>query len=320
MDECKRIPVFAVAGPTASGKTALAVSLASQFNGEIVSCDSMQTYQGLSVSTAKPTAAEMQGVPHHLLDFLPPDVPFSAADYCKSAAQAIVEIRSRGKNVFLCGGTGLYMQSLLENIDFTGSGANESLRQALYALAQKEGNEAVWAKLHAVDPFGAETLHPNNLGRVIRALEMYEETGWTMAQQREHSRRNPSPYRAFVLCLDFRDRQKLYARIDSRVEQMLQNGLEAEARRFFEIYGSAGGTARQAIGCKEFWPYFEGCISFDEAVEAIRRETRRYAKRQLTWFRRMDQVHFLYMDETDDPAAQAAAAAKVFFTERRCDE
>ena len=320
MAECDRIPVFAVAGPTASGKTALAVELAKRFDGEIVSCDSMQIYRGLSVSTAKPTAAEMQGVPHHLLDFLPPDEPFSAADYCKAASQVIADVYARGKKVFLCGGTGLYMQSLLENIDFTGSGANEKLRASLTDLAENEGNEAVWAKLHAVDPFGAETLHPNNLGRVIRALEMYEETGLTIAEQHARSRRNPSPYRSFVLCLDFRDRQTLYARIDRRVDNMLQNGLEQEARLFFETYGTDGGTARQAIGCKEFLPYFNGEITLEEAVQAVKRETRRYAKRQLTWFRRMQDVHYLYMDETADAVAKAAEAAEDFWKERRCTE
>ena len=317
MAEGERISVFAVAGPTASGKTALAVALAHRFDGEIVSCDSMQVYQDLAVSTAKPTADEMQGVPHYLLDFVPPDMPFSAADYCKSAADVIADIHERGKNVFLCGGTGLYMQSLLEHIDFTGSGANESLRRSLRELAEAQGNEAVWARLYAVDPFGAESLHPNNLGRVVRALEIYEETGLTIAQQHARSRRDPSPYRPFILCLDFRDRQKLYARIDRRVEQMLENGLEAEARRFFDRYGSSG-TARQAIGCKEFLPYFAGQISFAEAVDAVKRETRRYAKRQLTWFRRMENATFLYVDETDDPVGQAAAAAKAFFEEGRC--
>ena len=255
----------------------------------------------------------MQGVPHHLLDFLPPDVPFSAADYCKAAADVIADIHARGKKVFLCGGTGLYMQSLLDNIDFTGSGANESLRRELQHLAETEGNDAVWNRLYAVDPFGAETLHANNLGRVIRALEIYEETGMTIAQQREHSRRNPSPYRSFVLCLDFRDRQKLYSRIDRRVDDMLQNGLLQEAEQFYRTYGAAGGTARQAIGCKEFVPYFDGSIPLDAAVEAVKRETRRYAKRQLTWFRRMDGVHFLYMDETNDPVAEASALADDFF-------
>ena len=318
MAECDRIPVFAVAGPTASGKTALAVSLAKQFGGEVVSCDSMQVYRGLSVSTAKPTPEEMQGVPHHLLDFLPPQTPFSAADYCKAAADTIRDIRRRGKNVFLCGGTGLYMQSLLDNIDFTGSGANEDLRSSLQELAEKEGNEAVWARLHAADPSGAEALHPNNLGRVIRALEIYEETGLTIAEQHARSRRNPSPYRSFILCLDFRDRQNLYARIDRRVDWMLQNGLEAEARAFYEQYGFDGGTARQAIGCKELLPYLRGEISLQQAAETVKRETRHYAKRQLTWFRRMDNVHFLYMDETDDPVAAAAVMAEKFFEKGRC--
>ena len=313
MAESERIPVLAVAGPTASGKTAMAVFLAQHLNAEVVSCDSMQVYRGLSISTAKPTAEEMQGVPHHLLDFLPPDAPLSAADYRKLAAESIRRIRARGKNVILCGGTGLYMQSLLENIDFTGSGANESLRREMRELAETAGNTAGWERLRAVDPFGAETLHPNNLGRVIRALEMYAETGLTIAQQHARSRSVPSPYRYLILCLDFRDRQKLYARIEQRVDRMFADGLEQEARAFFHDFGAAGGTARQAIGCKELLPYFEGKCTMEDAVESIKRETRRYAKRQLTWFRRMEHLCLIEMDGETDPCAQALRIAEDFF-------
>lgn len=309
MAECERIPVVAVAGPTASGKTALAVRLAKRYDGEVVSCDSMQIYRELSVSTAKPTEAEMQGVPHYLLDFLPPNAPFSAADYCERARACIADIHARGKTVFLCGGTGLYMQSLLENIDFTGSRANEDLRGSLRELARTQGCEAVWQRLRDVDPFGAEALHPNNLGRVIRSIELFAQTGMTAEQRQALSRSSPPQYCALVLCLDFSDRQQLYARIDARVDAMVAQGLEQEARQFFSRYGADGGTARQAIGCKEFLPYFSGACSFDEAVDAVKRETRRYAKRQCTWFRRMKDV--IYLPAEDPDAAFAAACERI---------
>lgn len=309
MDVCEQIPVLAVTGPTASGKTALAVRLAQAMDGEVVSADSMQIYTGLRISTAKPTAEEMQGVPHHLLDFLPPDTPFSVADYCDRAKACIAAIHAHGKLPILCGGTGLYIRSLLDNIDFSGSGADPDFRKQMQTLADTQGTEAVWRLLWEADPEGAETLHPNNLGRVIRALELHRETGQTMAQQRRNSRKNPTPYNSCLLCLDFRDRQKLYDRIDRRVDIMMQNGLLDEARDFYEKYSGTEGTARQAIGCKEFIPYFAGERTLDEAVACVKQETRRYAKRQLTWFRRMDNMHFIYVDDTADVFASAMAIA-----------
>ena len=307
MDAFEKIPVLAVAGPTASGKTALAVQLAKKFGGEVISCDSMQIYTDLSVSTAKPTAEEMNGIPHHLLDFQPPDVPFSVAEYCALAHECIRGVFSRGRLPILCGGTGLYMQSVLENLDFDGEGADPALRASLQALAAERGNAAVWEKLYAVDPEGAAALHPNNLGRVIRALEVHASTGRTTAQQREVSRLRPSPYESCVLCLDFRDRQVLYDRIDRRVSAMLTAGLEQEARAFFEKFGTEASTAKQAIGCKELLPYFRGECSLEEAADHLRQQTRRYAKRQLTWFRRMEETHTLYVDAADDLLAEASA-------------
>lgn len=305
MGASEKIPVLAVVGPTASGKTSLAVRLAKQFGGEVISADSMQIYSDLFVSTARPDADEMQGIPHYLLGFLAADVPFSAADFCALAKACAEDIHARGKRVIVCGGTGLYVQSFLENISFTGDGGDPEFRARMHALAERQGNEAVWRELYAVDPVGAQSLHPNNLGRVIRALEIYRSTGLTIAQQHVQSRSLPSPYRHLTLCLDFHDRQKLYDRIDARVQDMLRRGLEAEARQFFEKYGFDSGTARQAIGCKEFLPYFRGELSYDQAVESICRGTRRYAKRQLTWFRRMPDIQTIYADADRDVFDQA---------------
>ena len=301
----EKIPVLAVVGPTASGKTALAVRLAKRFDGEIISADSMQIYSDLYVSTARPDDSEMQGVRHHLLGFLPADHPFSAADFCAMAKECAADIHARGKRVLLCGGTGLYVQSFLENVCFTGEGGDPEFRAQMHRLAEEQGNDAVWRMLYEVDPDGAAALHPNNLGRVIRALEIYRSTGLTTRQQHARSHLEPSPYRSLVLCLDFADRQKLYERIDLRVQDMLRRGLEAEARRFFETYGSDAGTARQAIGCKEFLPYFRGEITYEQAVEAVCRGTRRYAKRQLTWFRRMPDIQTIYADAQTDVFDQA---------------
>ncbi len=301
----EKIPILAVVGPTASGKTSLAVRLAKQFGAEIISADSMQIYSDLFISTARPDEKEMQGVPHHLLGFLPSNVSFSAADFCRRAKECVADIHARGKRVILCGGTGLYVQSFLENITFTGEGSDMLFRIGMKALAESRGNEAVWQKLHEVDPEGAATLHPNNLGRVIRALEIYRSTGLKIAEQHALSRRDPSPYRSLVLCIDFSDRKKLYDRIDRRVQDMLRRGLEAEARQFFESYGTDAGTARQAIGCKEFLPYFRGEITYEQAVESICRQTRRYAKRQLTWFRRMPEIQTIYADAPQDVFDQA---------------
>ena len=312
MDACKTIPVLAVAGPTASGKTALAVRLAQHFDGEVISCDSMQIYTDLSVSTAKPDKAEMRGVPHHLLDFRTPDKPFSVAEYCALAHACIADVAARGRLPILCGGTGLYLQSVLENLDFDGEGADPALRASLQALAAQQGSEAVWNKLHDVDPEGAATLHPNNLGRVIRALEIHAATGRTLKEQREVSRRRPTPYNSCVIRLDFADRQALYSRIDRRVDAMLEAGLEEEARRFFEKFGTEESTAKQAIGVKEFLPYFRGECTHEAVVERIKQETRRYAKRQMTWLRRMENVQTITVDSVPDVFTEAVRIAEAW--------
>lgn len=280
----EKIPVIVVCGPTASGKTAVGVELALRLGGEVVSADSMQIYKGLAISTAKPSAEEMKGVPHHLMDFLEPDEPFSVADYVKMARECISDIRSRGKLPVIVGGTGLYINSLIDNISFDHIVSDDSLRKELEQEAAEMGKEHMHEKLRSLDPEAAESIHPNNLIRVIRAIEMCILSGRTGSENREESRKNESPYAPCMIGLTCFDRQVLYDRINRRVDKMLEAGLEAEVRAVYEKYKLR--TAFNAIGFKEMIPYFEGECSLDEAVGKIKQESRRYAKRQLTWFRR----------------------------------
>ncbi len=306
MKDTEKIPVVAVVGPTASGKSRLAVELALCKNGEVVSADSMQIYRGMQIGTAKPAPEEMRGVPHHLIDFLEPSRPFSVANYVEFASRCITEIHARGRLPVIAGGTGLYVRSLLHNIRFAENDKDESLRAMLAQKAEREGVQSLLEELRGFDPEAAARIHPNNVGRVIRAIEIYRTTGITMTEQIERSRQVPSPYRACVIGLDYKNRQTLYDRINLRVDQMMENGLLGEAREVLSRPGSQ--TALQAIGYKELAPYFHGEGSLDEAVERIKQETRRYAKRQLTWFRRDEDIHWIFADEYTgfDEVAQEA--------------
>ncbi len=295
MSENKKIPVLAVVGPTASGKTALAVSLAKAYGGEVVSADSMQIYKGMSIATAKPTEEEMEGVPHHLLDFLDLDTAFSVADYVDLAGKAIRDIHSRGKLPVIAGGTGLYVSSLLDNIVFTESETNHSLREELTAFAEEQGREALHKRLADLDPEAAKQIHPNNVVRVVRALEVCLETGEKFSVQKEKARMNDSPYKACIIGLDYADRGVLYDRINRRVDLMTDAGLVEEARAVWQ--SGSGRTAANAIGYKELVPYFEGAASLEECIEEIKLQTRHYAKRQLTWFRRNRQINWIILDE-----------------------
>jgi tRNA dimethylallyltransferase len=306
MSDSKKIPVVAVVGPTASGKSRLAVELALQRNGEVVSADSMQIYKGMNVGTAKPTAEEMRGVPHHLMDFAEPSRPFSVADYVELASACIAELHARGKLPVLAGGTGLYIRSLLQNLQFTETVRDDALRAQLRETAEREGVAPLLEELRRVDPESAERIHPNNVSRVIRAIEIYRTTGIPMTEQMKRSREIPSPYHACVIGLDYCDRAVLYERINRRVDEMMDSGLVEEAREVLSREHSA--TALQAIGYKELQPYFRGECSLDEAVCRIKQETRRYAKRQLTWFRRDEGTHWIFADDCsgfDEVAARA---------------
>lgn len=290
-----KIPLIAIVGPTASGKTSLAVAVCKVLGGEAVSCDSMQIYKGMDIATAKPTAEEMQGVPHHLIGFVEPDEVFSVAKYCETAKEIITDIHSRGKKAVLVGGTGLYYSSLVDNIEFLPEETDFEYREMLRKRAEAEGAQALLDELAQVDPEAASRLHPNNLGRVIRALEIYHTTGKTITDQNEQSRSEKTPFETVALCLDARDRQFLYDRINKRVDIMLETGLVEEARAFYE--NPLGRTAKQAIGYKELNPYFAGEKPLDECIENLKMQTRRYAKRQLTWFRRDEKVNFIYIDD-----------------------
>lgn len=298
MCEKKQIPLAVIAGPTASGKTALAVELALALNGEIVSADSMQIYQEMEIATAKPTLQERRGVPHHLMDFLPPEKNYSVAEYVQDARRCIQEISSRGKLPILTGGTGLYIQSVVDHIEFAPAEADEELRKQLTELAQEKGGEALLDILREFDPQTAEKLHPNNLGRIIRAIEVYRTTGITMSESLRRSRACPSPYRTRMLLLSFENREILYRRINQRVDAMMDAGLIEEAKEMYQRRDTLSVTALQAIGYKELFPYFAGLTELDTAIERMKMETRRYAKRQISWFKRDPRFHPLFVDNS----------------------
>lgn len=300
---CERPRVVAIGGPTATGKTALSVAMARRFNGEIINADSMQIYRELSVGTAKVMPEEQQGVPHHLLDFLPPECTYSVADFTTSASNVISEIMARGHLPFVVGGTGLYITSLLNGVSFAPEKNDPQVRRKLQQEAAEQGPEVLYQRLKMLDPVYAAKVHPHNLPRVIRALELYEITGRKMSEQQQNSRPSTPPYRSLCLCLGYRDRSVLYRRIDQRVDQMLEKGILAEAELVWknrERYR----TAAQAIGYKEFFPYLEGKQTLPECVNSLKQATRNYAKRQLTWFRHQGDVVWLYVDE-ENPAVQA---------------
>lgn len=295
--------LIAVVGPTASGKTALAVQLAKKYNGEIVSADSMQIYTGMDIASAKPTKEEMEGIPHHLIDFLDPYETFSVSDYVKLAARSIDKILAKGKQPIVCGGTGLYVRSLINNISFSDEEKNEQLRQELNDKYDEVGGEAMLRELSEFDPDSARRLHPADKKRIVRAIEIYRATGISMTEHIRRSRLIPSPYQVTAIGLTFADRQKLYERINARVDNMLEMGLVEEARKFYA--DEKGHTASAAIGYKELRPYLEGRISLEAAVEKLKMETRRFAKRQMTWFRSDDYIHWIEVDNCTDLLAEA---------------
>ena len=291
--------LICICGPTASGKTALSVALAQQLHTEIISADSMQIYRGMDIGTAKPTEAERCGVPHHLLDICDPGEPFSVARYVELADAAAQDILRRGMIPVVAGGTGLYMDALIECSTFTGDETDLSIREKYQRMAAEQGNIAVHECLRRVDPEGAARLHPNNLKRVIRALEVYEQTGMTLdAFNRLHKRPAPK-YQAIKIGVCPAERQVLYERIDKRVDQMLADGLLDETRRLLER-GALAGTAAQAIGYKELLGFLQGEQPLEECVALLKQRSRNYAKRQLTWLKRDDNIHWSYYNRGEE--------------------
>ncbi len=285
--------IIAIAGPTASGKTALAVELAKRLNGEVVSCDSMQIYRHMNIGTAKPAEDEKCGIAHHMIDIIEPWESYSVAAYAEDAKRCIDDITGRGKMPILAGGTGLYMDSVLKNTMFVELETDLELRQSLQDFAEKEGVLALHNRLKEKDPQAAEKIHPNNVKRVVRALEVCCKTGKTFTQVNIESEREPA-YDARILGLEW-DREVLYDRINRRVDIMMESGLENEVRSLIDMGLKAEHTAMQAIGYKEIVSYFEGRTMLGEAIDKIKQESRRYAKRQMTWFRRNPEVEWIEM-------------------------
>ena len=294
----KKIPVIAVVGPTASGKTSLSIEIAKRFGGQVVSADSMQIYEKMNIATAKPTLEEMQGIPHHLIGFQPIDKKFSVAEYVSLANECIEKIHNEGDIPVVAGGTGLYVDSLLDNIQFSKEESNEEIRNELTDLFDEKGAEYMLNLLCEIDPETAERLHLKDKSRIIRALEIYKLTGKTMTEQKILSREEESPYDVLYIGINYRDRNVLYDRINLRVDIMLQNGLLEEAKEFYDT--SSDTTACQAIGYKELAPYFKGEKELTECVEKLKQETRHYAKRQLTWFRKNENINWVYPDDYQD--------------------
>ena len=295
--------ILAVVGCTASGKTSLAIELAHQLNGEIVSCDSMQIYRYMNIGTATPDEAERDGIPHHLMDFVDPTDPrgYSCADYVQDARAVVSDILSRGKLPILCGGTGLYLDAFLRGGTFEVTDSDSTLRDELCELAAREGNQALHDILKELDPESAEAIHPNNVKRVARAIEICRTTGRRKSELDRESREPDCPYEATVIGLHYNDRNLLYNRIDRRVDIMMEQGLLEETRRLreagvFEICR----TAAQAIGYKELFPYLDGEATLPACVDVLKMATRRYAKRQLTWFRGKEYVSWIDCDTLSD--------------------
>ena len=301
--------IVVIVGPTASGKTALSVALAKKLRGEVISADSMQIYRGMDVGTAKVTPEEMDGIPHHMIDVADPAASFSAARFVEMADPILRDILSRGKTAVIAGGTGLYVDALIQGRAFAPCPATGK-REALEAEADLMGMEHMLDRLRQVDPDSAARLHLSDRKRILRALEVYEETGRTITAHNLETQKVPPRYDPVWLGLSFADRAALYRRIDRRVDLMLEHGLLEEIRSLLDRGVPRTATALQAIGYKEFLPVLEGKRTPEEAAEEVKRGSRRYAKRQLTWFRRNEKIHWILQRDPPDPEAVAAEALR----------
>lgn len=306
------IKALFIVGPTASGKTGLSIRLAKALGGEIICADSMQIYRGISIASAAPDEVEKDGVKHHLFEFLNLDDEYSVADYVKEAREVINEVASRGKLPIIVGGTGLYISSLLDNIEFIEQDADPVLREKLENKFDEIGAEAMLSELAEFDKESAERLHPNNRRRIIRAFEVYIQTGKTITEQNIISRQTASDIEPLVIGITYKNREFLYERINLRVDIMLSNGLLEEAK---QTVGNNKKGAFQAIGHKELYPAIIGEDTLENCIEKLKQQTRRYAKRQTTWFKRDDRINWLYPDEDTDYFETALTLANKFLTE-----
>jgi len=297
LEERKKIIV--ICGPTASGKTGLSLVLADRFEGEIISADSMQVYKNLDIGTAKATREEQSKAKHHLVDFLEPDEPYNVELFTRLAKEKIEDISGRGKLPIIAGGTGLYIESLVNGISFTDQPADKTVRTKLERQLAEHGKEYMYQQLVDIDPGYAAGVHQNNAVRVIRALEIYYTTGVTMTQQISESKPKEKPYDVLFLATGFKDRSKLYENIENRVDIMVDSGVIAEAEYVFKNKETFVNSAA-AIGYKEFFPYFEGTQSLQQCIDELKKASRHYAKRQLTWFNRMEDINWLYVDGEED--------------------
>ncbi len=305
--------LICIAGPTASGKTALSIALAKELGGEIISCDSMQVYKRMNIGTAKPTPEEQAGIPHYMLSVAEPWEDFSVGKYCRMATPIVEDILARGKTAIVVGGTGLYMDALIRGNDFApvpSTGRREELEQ----LAAEKGIQAVIEMLCKVDPESAERLHPSDQKRIIRAMEVYLETGETITEHNRKTQLLPPRFDPLWFALEDADRATLYDRIDRRVEVMLEQGLMEEIQSLLNEGVPEKATAMQAIGYKEFVDVLQGRCSMDTATALVQQSSRKYAKRQLTWFRRNPAIHWLRREENDG-TAQILAKARQIITE-----
>lgn len=293
-----KIKIAAVTGPTASGKTSLAIALAQELNGEIISCDSMQIYKEMDIGTAKPTKEEQAAVRHHLIDILPPDAPYSCSDYVKDAEAAIEDITSRGKLPIFCGGTGLYLDRLLKGGNDGEAASNEGIRKELMLFYEENGVDSLYEKLVLLDPEAAQTIHKNNVKRVIRAIEICLITGQKKSEIDKKNSKISEKYEPHVLTLAFHNRELLYRRIDRRVDTMISEGLVEETKRLMEkgVF-ERSPTASQAIGYKELFPFLRGEDSLENCIDELKRASRRYAKRQITWFSGKDYAKKIFVDD-----------------------
>ena len=306
-------PLIILAGPTAAGKTALSVTLAKQINGSVISADSMQVYRYMDIGSAKIRTEEMQNIPHYLIDELLPDEEFNIVLFQKLAKKYLAEIYAAGRIPILAGGTGFYIQSVLYNIDFSREESSPAIRKELAEIAENEGTEALHERLAKVDADSAQAIHPNNVKRIIRALEFYRQNGYPISKHNREERQKSSPYNfAYFVLTD--DRKRLYAQIDRRVDLMMEQGLNDEVKRLKEMGCHKGMVSMQGLGYKELLMHLNGEISLDEAVYRIKRDTRHFAKRQLTWFGRERDVNWLdksaFGYDTDAIAAEMLSVLK----------